>query len=91
MAKGFTRYTNDNFDVFYLQRFDGIDPTVLNYMKIISQMTGDKSHSFKRFIMKAEQDGLEIPKSFKLLSTLKSICDSRIGSYYLEKYLEKNC
>ena len=89
IAKGFPRYSNENFDVFYLQRFDSLDPTVLNYMKVVSQMTGEKSAMYKRLIIKTQQDGLEIPKSFTLLSTLRSICDSRIGSYYLEKYLEK--
>ncbi|EKE37480.1 hypothetical protein ENUP19_0121G0218 [Entamoeba nuttalli] len=87
LSKKFSHYRSNNYQDYYEQRFDVIDPCILLYMKLVIGLTGEKIGSFKKLLYDAVQDGLSIHKSYTLLASFKSICENRVGSLYLEKCL----
>ena len=87
MYKKLPRLSNEKMNCFYQQKYDILDLSTVLYMKMIINMTGEKVPSYKKLLYNAVQDGLYIPKTLTLLSTFKSIVDSRIGSLYFEKFL----
>ncbi|EKE41636.1 regulator of g protein signaling domain containing protein [Entamoeba nuttalli P19] len=88
LSKKLPRMSNEQIQCIANQRYDMLDPIILLYMKLVVNLTGEKAVSFKGLMYNAVQDGLSIPKTLKLLTTFKSIVESRIGSLYLEKYLK---
>ncbi|ELP87315.1 hypothetical protein EIN_095720 [Entamoeba invadens IP1] len=90
-GKKISRMTNEEARLFAEQRFDFLDSSVLLYMKTMIGLNGENSKNLNRIIFNAVQDGLMIPKTLKILSSLETTVSSRVGSLYLSKFLRESC
>ncbi|ELP95098.1 regulator of G protein signaling domain containing protein, partial [Entamoeba invadens IP1] len=87
LTKRFAKMNNEETMAFNEQRFDWIDSCVVVYMQLLVELLSEKGTNFKHLMVFAVQDGISIPKSLTVLSSLKTIMDSRVGCHYLSKYL----